>query len=170
MMINTYQHQLQEYLQASTLTPGMYTPSTTAKSIRHVAVCVDRKPILLTGPSDDKESLEQANAFCSSPAFDVAIKALGLKGSSTVVFIDGNVIDWPESCEAVVESVPGVIEAGNQDGDLMMINLSQNRGLTTLLCVNTELAQIIDPNAPEMCDGRSLSELARQTRNMLEFH
>ena len=32
-MINTYQNQLQEYVQASSLTPGMYTPSTTVKSI-----------------------------------------------------------------------------------------------------------------------------------------
>lgn len=169
-MINTYQNQLQEYLQASSLTPGMYTPSTTAKSIEHVAVCVGGKPVLLTGPSDDKESLEQAKAFCSSLAFGAATKALGLKGSPSVVFLSGEVIDWLENCEAVVKSEPGIIEAGNEDGDLMTINLSQNRGLTTLLCINTELAQIIDPNAPEMCDGQIVPTLAKQSESALEFH
>ena len=170
MMINTYQNQLQEYLQASSLTPGMYVPSSITRSIEHVAVCVDGKPLLLTGPSGDQESLEQANAFCSSQAFHMAIKGLGLEGSLVVESIGGNAIEWPDNCEAVVKSESGIIERGSEDGTLMTINLSQNRGLTTLLCINSELAKIIDPGAPEMCEGQTMLTFASQSVGTLEFH
>ncbi len=42
---------------------------------------------------------------------------------------------------------------GDDQGDLQMINLYPHNDLTTLLYVNTELARIIDPNAPDMDDG-----------------
>lgn len=75
--MNTYQSQLQAFLQASTLTPGAYTPSLNIKTVDHVAVC---------------------------------------------------------------------------------------------MCVNTELARIIDPKAPEMCDGNILPHLAKQSSTTMHVH
>ena len=168
--MNTYQSQLQALLQASTLTPGAYTPSLNIKAVDHVAVCIGGVPVLLTGPSDDLESVNQAKAFCRSKSFELAKRALGLDGQVTCETVNGNDIQWPKLCEAVVSSNAGEIEAGEDDGDLMTINLSQNRGLTTLLCVNTELARIIDPNAPEMCDGKILPYLAKQSSTTMHIH
>lgn len=168
-MINNYQNQLQEFLKASTVTPGLYSPSHSVRFGDHVAVMVDGSPILLTGPAGDQESISQAEAFVSSKAFSQAVKALDISGDLSVEAVSGESISWPSSCEAVVQSEPGVVESSG-DGGLMTINLSQHRGLTTLLCTNTELARIIDPEAPEMCDGRILPQLAQKHTGTLKFH
>ena len=169
-MVNTYQNQLQEYLQQSTLTPAIYVPSNAVKQSKHVAVCISGKPILLTGPKDDSESIRQAKALCESQTFSSAIAALGLIGEVNMEVVSGDQIAWPKQCEAVAMSKAGVIEVGGDYGDLMTINLTQNRGLTTLLCVNSDLAQIIEAGAPDMCDGSVLPYLAGQVAGELKFN
>lgn len=126
--------------------------------------------MILTGPSTDKNSFMQAQAFCQSKAFQAALKSLGVDQPLTAEKIKGSELDWPASCEAVVASESGVFERGDGEGDLMMLSLFPNRSLTILLCVNTELARIIDPSAPVMDDGLILADLAKDLPQILKFH
>jgi len=168
-MTSPFQQRLQAHLQTSTLTPGIFPVSETFKTMAMAAVLVDGKPIVLTGSGDDAASLSQAQAFSQSKAFKAAMTGLSLTGPLSAAVVQGKDIDWPEQCEAVVGSASGVVETDAGNGDLKMISLHGYRGLTTLLCVNTELARIIDPKAPMMDDGRDLTELLKDLPQVLNF-
>lgn len=168
-MPSPFQQRLQAHLQASTLTPGVFTPSDEFKTMRLAAVMVADQPILLTGAADDVGSQQQAERFCQSQALKAAVMGLAIDGALISAAVDGGDIDWPTACEAVVGSPAGVAELDGGSGDLKMISLHPYRGLTTLLCVNTELAQIIDASAPVMDDGRDLTELLKDVPQLLRF-
>ena len=169
-MPDPFQQRLQAHLQSSTLTPGVFTVTEAFKTMPMAAVLVGGKPILLTGAGDDKASLQQAQRFASSRAFKAAMTDLALKGELSHSVVQGDSIDWPAECQAVVGSKAGVSETDGGSGDLKMISLHPYRGLTTLLCVNTELAQIIDPQAPMLDDGRDLTQLLQDAPQILKFH
>ncbi|CAH0991251.1 hypothetical protein SIN8267_01353 [Sinobacterium norvegicum] len=168
-MSSPFQQRLQAHLQASTLTPGVFSPTAAFQAMTLAAVMVGEKPLLLTGAADDRHSMQQAERFCQSPALKAAVIGLAINGALTARKINGGDIDWPAQCEAVVASAAGVAELDGGSGDLQMISLHPYRGLTTLLCVNTELAQIIDAQAPVMDDGRDLTELLKDVPQVLKF-
>lgn len=169
-MDNPFQSRLQAHLQASTLTPGVFPPSEPFTAMDLAAVLVGGKPILLTGAGDDPGSLQQAESLSQARAFKAAIVGLAINGELSSGLVSGGDIDWPRECEAVVGSTAGEAETDGGSGDLKMISLHPYRGLTTLLCVNTELAQIIDPAAPVMDDGRNLTELLKDVPQVLRFN
>lgn len=168
-MTSPFQQRLQAHLQASSLTPGIFPVTEVFKAMNMAAVLVDGKPILLTGSGDDAASIAQANALSQSKAFKAAMVGLTLTGPVSAGVVAGRDIDWPKQCEAVVGSTPGLAEVDGGNGDLKIISLHSYRGLTTLLCVNTELARIIDPKAPVMDDGRDLTELLKDLPQVLKF-
>lgn len=169
-MTDFFQQRLQAHLKASTLTPGVFAVTDVFKTMPVAAVLVGGEPLLLTGAGDDKASLDQARCFASSTTFKAAAISLELKGELSYAVVAGGSIDWPAQCEAVVGSKAGMIETDGSSGDLKMISLHPYRGLTTLLCVNTELARIIDPQAPTLDDGRDLTELLKDAPQILKFH
>lgn len=169
-MSNKYQSLLKDYLQASTLTPGLYKPSNAVKAAQLVGVFADDRPLLLTGAAGDVGSETQAQAFCTSREFSAALQALNVTGELQVKSIGGADLDWPETCEAVVASNAGEIEDGVGQGDLMMINLSQYKELTVLLCVISDLATIIDPKAPKLDDGTLIAQFADDNLQVLQLH
>ena len=114
-------------------------------------------------------SFKQAEQFCQAQAFKAAVAGLAINGKTTAQIVQGDTIDWPQLCEAVVGSTSGNVESGSDAGELKMINLNSYRGLTTLLCVNTELARIIDPQVPDMDDGRDLTELLKNVPQVLNL-
>ena len=168
-MPSPFQLRLQEHLQASCLTPGIFPVSESFKTQNMTAVLVGDQPILLTGAGGDAESLAQAERFIQSKAFKAAMSSLELVGTLRAGVVDGHDIEWPKQCEAVVGSEPGVVENDGSSGELKMISLHASRSLTTLLCVNTELACIVDPAAPLMDDGRDLTELLSSEPQVLNF-
>lgn len=170
-MTSSYHIQLQELLQKSTLTPGVYTPTHQLKNADHWAVIVDRTPVLITGPADDLESAQQANDLAKSRSFRNAVKALDLDGEIYSGVVEGATdINWPDVCDAVVSSKSGEIAVEGDIDDLMTISLIKHPGLTTFLCINTDLARIIDPNAPELDDGRHLASLISPSTSSFAFH
>lgn len=169
-MSNKYQDLLKGYLQASTLTPGLYKPSEAVKAADLVGVFAGERPLLLTGASGDPGSERQAQAFCESREFSVALQALNIGDDIQVKSVRGLDLDWPETCEAVVASNAGEIEDGVGQGDLMMINLSQYKELTVLLCVISELASIIDAKAPKLDDGTLIEQFAQDNLQVLQLH
>lgn len=169
-MSNKYQSLLKDYLQASTLTPGLYKPSDAVKAAQLVGVFADDRPLLLTGAAGDVGSETQAQAFCASREFSAALQALNVTGELQVKSIGGADLYWPETCEAVVASNAGEIEDGVGQGDLMMINLSQYKELTVLLCVISDLATIIDPKAPKLDDGTLIAQFADDNLQVLQLH
>ncbi len=162
--MNEYQKELLRLLNLSTLTPSSYRPSRAVKAATHAAVFVGARALLLTGPSDDLESMTQARSLALSQTLRIALGALGLHGAPEYGTVRGCDIDWQDSHPCVSSSKSGHTERGNEAGDVMTIVLgdSSYEGLTVVLCTVSELARIIDPNAPEMDDGRRLSELARK--------
>lgn len=159
LITSTYQVRLQELLQASTLTPARYTPSEAVMTGTHMGVFVGSTPVLLTGPSDDEESIQQAIAFTKSKAFRHLCHGLQLDGDISAKSVRGADIAWPAECDCVSASESGKVESGGDGGPLMVLCPSNQAGLSTLLCVNTELARIIDPKAPELDSGMELAEL-----------
>ncbi len=168
-MSNPFVRRLQAHLKVSTLTPGVFTPSACFKSQSFAAVLVGDTPVILTGAGDDTNSFNQAEKFCQAQAFKAAVAGLALNGKTTAQIVEGDAIDWPQVCEAVVGSTSGSVELGSDTGELKMISLNAYRGLTTLLCVNTELARIIDPQVPDMDDGRDLTELLKDLPQVLNL-
>lgn len=162
--MSAYQEELGRLLKLSTLTPAHYAPSDEIKTLRSVAVCVDGEPILLTGPADDDESAYQAQALCHSQSFRQALNGLDLAGELSCRSFEGKEIAWCDEHVSVATSKSGDIEKGGEAGDLVLILVgckADNR-LATWMCVNTEIARIMDPSVPELDDGVRLSSLARQ--------
>lgn len=170
MTTNKHQQQLQDFLRLSTLTPGLYAPSEAVKAAQLVGVFAGDTPLLLTGAAGDAGSIAQAEAFCQSQAFAAVLEVLGIKDLLALKSVSASSLDWPESCEAVVAAESGVVEDGAGQGDLMMINFSGFKELTLLLCVNSELARIIDPEAPEMDDGSLIKLFSQQGVQVLKLH
>lgn len=150
-----------DMLKRSPLTPGTYQPSLTFTVDQHVAVFVGNTAVLLMGSASDPDSHQSAQAMCRASGFDVAMKALGLTGPYRAGTLDGESFDWPSQCSAVVTSESGVEEQVGGTGDLVILNLTQNEGFTTLLCINTEMARILDPDVPELDNGEILCDLVR---------
>lgn len=169
-MTNKNQSLLKEYLKASTLTPGLYKPSDAVKSANLVGVFAGDQTLLLTGASGDTGSETQAQVFCESQEFSAALQALNVSGEIHVKRVAGCDIEWPDVCEAVVASKAGETEDGAGEGDLMMINMSQYKELTVLLCVISELASIIDPKAPKLDDGTLIEQFAQDNLQVLQLH
>tara|TARA_B100000809_G_scaffold253918_1_gene290511 strand:+ start:675 stop:1184 length:510 start_codon:yes stop_codon:yes gene_type:complete len=169
-MFDKYQSLVEAYLKASSLTPGIYTPSAAVKSADLVAVFVGTQAVLLTGASSDAGSVLQAESFCQLNAFVAAMQVLKLDGPIEYKKINGSDLEWPDVCEAVVASTSGAVEDSAGEGDLMMINLTAYKELTVLLCINTELARIIDPKAPMMDDGILTAQFGSDNVQVLQLH
>ena len=169
-MSNKYQSLVELYLKASSLTPGIYTPSAAVKSADLVAVFVGTKAVLLTGASSDVGSVLQAESFCQLNAFAAAMQAVKFNGSIEYKKLNGSELEWPDVCEAVVASTPGEAEDGAGEGDLIMINLTAYKELSVLLCITTELARIIDPKAPMMDDGSLTAQFGGDNVQVLQLH
>ena len=92
-MSNKYQSLVELYLKASSLTPGMYTPSAAVKSADLVAVFVGSKAVLLTGASSDAGSVLQAESFCRLSAFSAAMQALKFDGQIEFKNINGSELE-----------------------------------------------------------------------------
>lgn len=170
IMSNKSQSLLQQYLKASTLTPGLYKPSDAVKSANLVGVFSGNRPVLFTGASGDTGSEAQAQAFCESREFAAALQALNISESIQVRNSADCNFEWPEICEAVVASKAGESEDGAGEGDLMMINFSPYKELTVLLCVIGELASIIDAKAPKLDDGTLIEQFAQDNLQVLQLH
>lgn len=164
--LNEYQKELARLLKLSTLTPANYMPSPAVKSGTHAAVFVNGAPFLITGPADDMKSMTQARLLSESPALLSGLQAMGLFGEPEYGTVKGESIDWQISHSSVASSVGGHVESGNDVGDLMAIVIGDNSGnaFAVLMCINTDLAKIIDPSAPALDDGKCLTGLARKIR------
>lgn len=92
------------------------------------------------------------------------LKALGRHGVVDYGTVRGRDIQWKDEYSSVAESEGGHAETGNEQGMLMAIILDdiKDKGFACLLSTVTELAQILDPKAPELDNGINLSQLARQ--------
>ena len=163
--MNAYQKKIQELLIKSTLTNGNYTPSEFVKTCRHAAVLLNGHPVYLSGPADDAESRAESDQLAMSAMFATGLKSIGLTGELSSGIVDGADIKWMSSYSAVVRSEEGVVEYGDEDGELVGINLTQSLPLTVLMCVNSSIAQILDPECPELDDGHELSRLAAECQS-----
>ncbi len=161
MQNSPYQEKLLELLELSTLTPGTYVPTDSVKSGEHWAVMVDDVPVYLAGPADCAESMAEAKNLAQTIEFKVALGAMNRDGDVTYGMVSGSEIDWQEGYSAVVRSESGQREESLDNDELVGINLLNEPALTVWMCVNTVMAQILDPDCPELDDGEELSNLAR---------
>lgn len=145
------QKMLMKRLALSTLTPGVYTPSENMKAGTHIAVFVEGKPLLLTGPANDHVSYEQAQALVKSEAFAMLVKKSGYISFGRHIHlgeISGNEINWQDKYSAIVAKESGKIEDGTEKGDLMAVILADDLPLATVMCIDSEIAKAIDPLSP----------------------
>lgn len=128
------------------------------KTGRHAAVLQAGRPVVLCGPADDPRSVAQAVALAATP-----IAATILGGPLKAGDVDAATIAWADvSPFAVVEKPPGHVEDGTRRGRVMAIVLAEpSKPIAVKLCVTTETARALDPNAPDLDDGESLPALAR---------
>jgi putative DNA primase/helicase len=165
MPLNPYQVELARLLKVSTLTPGHYTPSANLRTGRHVAVFAGYCPVVLCGPADDEESVNQARFLAGSKlARRIFTEPSGKAGDQLRVgVVDGRDLSWGQTLSAIVSKPSGQIEIGDGEGPLIAILLDDPDGIrASALCIMTETARAFDPAAPELDDGRTLSRLAKQ--------
>ena len=161
---NAYQTELARLLKLSTLTPGTYLPTEEMKERNHAAVFVDEAPVMLCGPVDDPESMQQVEALIANQQFRKALRAAGKVGEVHGGNLMGSNFDWPDQISALTEKPSGevVSNEGSGDGSIVALVLDDpHNALTTLFCVNASVVHDLDPNAPEgLDDGHKLSSLA----------
>ena len=163
MELNAYQTELARLLKLSTLTPGSYSPSATMKEGNHAAVFVDETPILLCGPVDDPESVQQVEALVANQQFQKALRAAGKIGELHGGNLSGSNFDWPDQIAAVTAKQSGEEVSTNDPGDgpiVAMVLDDPHHALTTLCCVNTSMARIFDKTVPVLDDGHTLGALS----------
>lgn len=158
--MNAYQNYLSDLLIRSTLTPGTCTPSNAMKKENHVAVFSGETPVLLIGYADDEESTNIAKQLAQQNDLEAVLNTAGFYGALSVGTVSGADFKWQDKYEAVSSSKSGVSEQGCDRGILMTVNLTQNKGVTTTLCVITQFAQAIDPKCPTLDNGVKLKSLA----------
>lgn len=163
--MNAYQEQLKQLLIKSTLCTGTYTPTEEVKRGTHAAVLLDGKPVYLSGPADDEESVQHSVKLSKSEMFAIGLKNIGLSGKLTFGTVEGASLEWEQSYSAIVRSECGLFEDGHGRGALVGINLTQNDKLGLLMCINTSISKILDPDCPELDDGHHLAHLAK-TQNI----
>ena len=144
-------------LAASTLTPGRYSPSAVMKFVKHAAVLVGDRPVILTGRADDLGSVGQAARLAESVVFRRMVSGLYGAGEVRVGAVDGNDIEWRDGMSVLVSKPAGQVEDGAGQGPLVAILTGEPRvgdPLATALAITTETARVFDPAAPELHDGR----------------
>ncbi len=163
-----YQKELAHLLKLSTLTPGIYVPTEDMKNTNHAAVFVNDLPQILCGPAGDPESIAMAKALAKSSHVVDVFKDECLHGGIQTGVMVGRNIDWKEVESAIVAKKSGQVEVGEDSGPVVAIVLNDPaQALTTSLCVTTETARILDPDAPEF-DGK-LASLAKETSRPEKF-
>jgi len=163
--LSFYQRELARLLSLSTLTPGEYRPSEDAKRSWHAAVYVGTTPVVLCGPHDDPDSIEQTMALAESGIAATLFRSAGYEDDIWTGIVHGEDIDWNSVESAIVSKPSGQIEHGDGTGPLIAIVLNdERRALAPLLCVMTETARALDPEAPELDNGQFLPMLARCSR------
>ncbi|MDD5493735.1 MAG: zincin-like metallopeptidase domain-containing protein [Dehalococcoidia bacterium] len=159
--LTAYQVELARLLKLSTLTPGNYVPSEAAKTDNHAAVFVGDEAVILCGPSDDPLLVSQADTLAASPQVQFFYRVAGYTGQINSGVISGSHVKWQASESAIVSKLSGQVEAGDDTGPLVAIVLNdQGQALTTSLCVTTATARVLDPDVPELDNGKLLSALA----------
>lgn len=158
LSLDAYQQELGRLLKASTLSPGPYAPSDDVKSGRHAGVLRAGRPVVLCGPADDSASLAQARALAAA---GFAARLLG--GPLEAAAVDATLIRWGDVTPwAVIEKPAGHVEDGTGSGRVMAIVLAEPaKPIAVSLCITTETARALDPGAPQLDDGITLSLLAR---------
>lgn len=138
------QKTLLERLKSATLTPGTYIPSEAMKNGIHVAVFVGKKPLVLTGSFLDDSSFKQAQALVQSKPFKQLCRNAGYIGELHVNDISGQDIDWNSKYGAIAAKESGKVETGTETGDLIALILSDDLPFVTALCIDTEIAEVIE--------------------------
>lgn len=159
--LNSYQDQLKQLLITSTITWGLYKPTSFVRSTDHIAVLLDGKPVYLAGEADCVVSRQQAFKIAMNDMFKIGLSNIGLTGELSYGVVSGASIEWKDSHHAIVKSKQGFLEDGQGVGELIGIDLTDNKSLMVLLCVNDSLAKILDPQCPELDNGRDLAFLAQ---------
>lgn len=163
----TEQHKLATWLKKSPLTPGHYRPTETIRNTRHVGVFSGDTPLVLTGPHDDESSRREAVGLAHSLGFQLIAQEAGVKTPLNVAYIDGGKIAWPDIMGAVVAKEGGeVVDVDGTNGPLvaMVFNEPFGRhvtGVVTSMCVMTDIARILAPDAPDMVTSKSEAKALR---------
>ncbi|WP_051553480.1 zincin-like metallopeptidase domain-containing protein [Desulfobulbus elongatus] len=164
-----FKAELSRLLKLSTLAPAKYLTTAPARDNEHAAVFADGRPVILTGWTDNPQSLEQAVALAQSDQAKAILVAAGYSEPITADIIAGRDVPWNEEEAAIATKQSGQVEPGGNDGLLVAVVLNDPQAaLTTNLSITTETARILDPNAPELDDGRKLASLAQAKMEALE--
>lgn len=156
-----FKAELSRLLKLSTLAPAKYLATAQARGNEHAAVFADGRPVILTGWTDNPQSLEQAVALAQSDQGKAILVAAGYSQPITAGIIAGRDVPWNEEEAAIATKQSGQVEPGGNDGLLVAVVLNDpNAALATKLSLNTETARILDSTTPELDDGRKLASLA----------
>lgn len=152
---------MNEWLELSSLIPGICSPNKDTQTSSHAVVYVGEQPLVITGPHDDAESVQQAMVLANSAGFQHMVEQAGYTGKLRFVAkVDGHEIPWPEETAALIGKVHG---QGAERGPVIALVLGESKEILAIaMCITTDVAQIFDPAAPEMM--RSKGEVfARET-------
>lgn len=166
--LTPYQKELARLLTLSPITPGQYRPTKEVMEGEHAAVFVGDKPVLLCGPSDDKESIDIAWSLSKNKYFSHLCHVAGHEGKLCSGVASGKMIGWRPLETALVESVSGIAEVGDEEGALLTIVLGiRSYEMAVAMSINTEIVRAFNPSARELDDGFELARLAGEERKAI---
>jgi hypothetical protein len=154
------QRELSSLLIQSTVGPATYVPSEQIRNADHVAVFAGSTPVVLLGPSGDGPSIAQAQGLVSSGDFAKAVRDSGYEGPLQVGVVSGHDIQWKSEISVLAAKEAGEMQVAGSTGDtiLAMLPYESDGRLATVMSVKTEMAQAIDPNAPDLGDGERMRQ------------
>lgn len=156
----------------SPLTAGITPLNEITRVSRHEAVLLDGEPLFLTGPAGNDAAEYRAQALSAHPMVKQVLSALSMAGTLSVGSVDGMAIDWPSKSDVIVDKAS--FQAHQRDErptmSLYLINLTGAGEISTLMSLTTELAQILEPNAPDLHSGDNLDQLITLVRQQFQRH
>ena len=159
--MNSYQNRLLKLLEQSPITMGKYTPSNDFKSISHTALFAGDHLVYVSGPDGDEESIRIATELSKCRIYIDALIKLGYREKLRTGTVSGDYFGHGFSYNAILGSTPGKREYNGYDSCTCYgLNLTTSDGLSVLMCVNTEIVEILCGSKYELDDGIELSLLA----------
>ena len=88
-------------MEKSPLTLCIVSDLETVKAEQHQAVFAGGKPVVLTGPLNNKNALASAKMLAESAEFALIAKKVGLPGEIQVGYISEEEVSWPQECVCI---------------------------------------------------------------------
>lgn len=153
----------------STLTAGVYYPTSETRTAEYWGVYVDNMPYILLMPDDERAAREKAVQLADSTNFRTLLEAtLTACQKIEARHVDGRTVDWGEQVTVISASRSGDVETGTREmGEIRAVLMAGcHQAVADTLCIDDTLATLIDSKFPHVSNFEDLPELSERDVQM----